>query len=312
MGKAPDEWSYGDLDAGFASAAIVVDETFVVQSTGHQPMESRSAMAYWQNGKLFLHGSTQSVARTLDPLAGWLGIDASNIVLDQRVLRWRLREQRRRRRVDGDSGAAVEEGRRAGHDADQPRRRALHRPRAHRHGRPREGRLQQGRPHHRARSLHRRGQRIVRADGRLSIGGAGRVAHLAADRDAVARARRADEHAAAIAAALAGTDAGERDHGAGRHEGGEQAGDRSGGDPPDQFAGGQGVVRSRAAERPAGAHYERVRERGARPRRGALQVGRAQGALRQAAGVEGARRRRRRRTARVGIDRLRRPHDASA
>src|SRR6267154_155928 len=70
-----------DLDAGFKNAAVIVDETFVVQSTGHQPMETRSAMAYWQNGKLFLHGSTQSVARTLDPLASWLGIDASNIVL---------------------------------------------------------------------------------------------------------------------------------------------------------------------------------------------------------------------------------------
>src|SRR5436190_7046770 len=81
MGKAAEEWSFGDLDAGFKSAAVVVDETFVVQSTGHQPMETRSAMAYWQNGKLFLHGSTQSVIRTLDPLAGWLGIDASNIVL---------------------------------------------------------------------------------------------------------------------------------------------------------------------------------------------------------------------------------------
>jgi xanthine dehydrogenase molybdenum-binding subunit len=52
MGAAPEEWAYGDLDAGFKSAAIVVDETFVVQSTGHQPMETRSAMAYWQNGKL--------------------------------------------------------------------------------------------------------------------------------------------------------------------------------------------------------------------------------------------------------------------
>src|SRR4051794_6728416 len=81
MGPVPDEWAYGDLDAGFKAAAIVVDETFVVQSTGHQPMETRSAMAYWQNGKLYLHGSTQSVARTIDPLASWLGIDASNIVL---------------------------------------------------------------------------------------------------------------------------------------------------------------------------------------------------------------------------------------
>jgi CO/xanthine dehydrogenase Mo-binding subunit len=38
-------------------------------------------MAYWQNGRLYLHGSTQSVARTVDPLANWLGIDAANIVL---------------------------------------------------------------------------------------------------------------------------------------------------------------------------------------------------------------------------------------
>ena len=81
MGEATEQWAYGDLDTGFKDAAVIVDETFVVQSTGHQPMETRSAMAYWQNGKLFLHGSTQSVARTVDPLANWLGIDAANIVL---------------------------------------------------------------------------------------------------------------------------------------------------------------------------------------------------------------------------------------
>src|SRR6185295_15213578 len=81
MGKAAEEWSFGDLDGGFKGAALIVDETFVVQSTGHQPMETRSAMAYWQNGKLFLHGSTQSVARTLDPLAGWLKMNAADIVL---------------------------------------------------------------------------------------------------------------------------------------------------------------------------------------------------------------------------------------
>ncbi len=80
-GPAPDEWSYGDLDAGFKDAAIIVDETFVVQSTGHQPMETRSAMAYWQNGRLYLHGSTQSLIRTVDPLANWVGVDPKNIVL---------------------------------------------------------------------------------------------------------------------------------------------------------------------------------------------------------------------------------------
>jgi CO/xanthine dehydrogenase Mo-binding subunit len=81
MGKAPESWSYGDLEAGFKEAAVIVDETFVVQSTGHQPMETRSAMAYWQGGKLYLHGSTQSLIRTVDPLAQWVGVKPSDIVL---------------------------------------------------------------------------------------------------------------------------------------------------------------------------------------------------------------------------------------
>jgi len=81
LGKATEEWSFGDLDAGFKNAVLVVDETFVVQSTGHHPMETRSAMAYWQNGKLYLHGSTQSVVRTVDGIARWCGIDSSQVVL---------------------------------------------------------------------------------------------------------------------------------------------------------------------------------------------------------------------------------------
>ncbi len=81
MGRALEEWSFGDLDAGFRGAALVLDETFVVQSTGHHPMETRSAMAYWQNGKLYLHGSTQSVTFTVAGIARWVGIDPSDVVL---------------------------------------------------------------------------------------------------------------------------------------------------------------------------------------------------------------------------------------
>jgi len=81
IGEPGEEWSYGDLDAGFKSAAIVLDETFVVQSTGHHPMETRSAMAYWQNGKLYLHCSTQSVAQTVPAVARWVGIEPTQIVL---------------------------------------------------------------------------------------------------------------------------------------------------------------------------------------------------------------------------------------
>jgi CO/xanthine dehydrogenase Mo-binding subunit len=81
MGEAPEEWSFGDLEAGFREAALVLDETFVVPSTSHQTMESRSAMSYWQNGKLFLYGSTHSVIRTVDNVARWVGIEQSLVVL---------------------------------------------------------------------------------------------------------------------------------------------------------------------------------------------------------------------------------------
>ena len=53
MGKPTDEWKYGDLEAGFKKAALVLDETFVTPNTSHQTLEPRSAMAYWQNGKLY-------------------------------------------------------------------------------------------------------------------------------------------------------------------------------------------------------------------------------------------------------------------
>jgi xanthine dehydrogenase molybdenum-binding subunit len=81
MGEVPEQWAYGDLEAGFREAALVLDETFVVQSTSHQTLETRSALAYWRHGKLYLHGSTQSVVRTVEPLARWVGVDPSNVVL---------------------------------------------------------------------------------------------------------------------------------------------------------------------------------------------------------------------------------------
>jgi CO/xanthine dehydrogenase Mo-binding subunit len=80
-GKGTQEWSVGDVDAGFKKAALVLDESFVTPNTHNQPLESRTAMAYWQNGKLFLHGSTQSTAQTLPAVARWVGVDPKNVVI---------------------------------------------------------------------------------------------------------------------------------------------------------------------------------------------------------------------------------------
>jgi xanthine dehydrogenase molybdenum-binding subunit len=75
------QWAYGDLEAGFQQADLVLDETFHTQTTSHQPLETRTAMAYWQNGKLHLHCSTQSVMRTVASVAQWVGIKPDDIVL---------------------------------------------------------------------------------------------------------------------------------------------------------------------------------------------------------------------------------------
>jgi CO/xanthine dehydrogenase Mo-binding subunit len=86
MGKDTDpSWSYGDLEAGFKKADLVLDETFVTPNTSHQCLESRTSMAYWQNGKLFIHCSTQSTVQTVAAVARGVGI-APNEAQDKIVL----------------------------------------------------------------------------------------------------------------------------------------------------------------------------------------------------------------------------------
>jgi CO/xanthine dehydrogenase Mo-binding subunit len=80
MGDVPDTWTVGDVEAGFAAAALTLDETVVHQSLSHHCLEPRSTLAYWQNGKLYVFGSTQSTARTVPAIAGWVGIDPADVV----------------------------------------------------------------------------------------------------------------------------------------------------------------------------------------------------------------------------------------
>ena len=79
--EAKETLVFGDIERGLAEADLIIERDHYQQSTSHQPLESRSAMAYWQNGKLYLHGSTQSVARTVAALANWVGIKPEELVL---------------------------------------------------------------------------------------------------------------------------------------------------------------------------------------------------------------------------------------
>ncbi len=81
LGKPAEQWSYGDLDAGFKNAKLIVEESFVSGGLSHHSMETRSAMAYWQGGKCILHGSNQSHTSAVPNIARLIGIKPEDLVL---------------------------------------------------------------------------------------------------------------------------------------------------------------------------------------------------------------------------------------
>ncbi len=79
MGKPAFEWSYGDLEAGFKKAKVVIEESFVTAANAHHAMEPRSAAAYWSNGKCHVWGSTQSSSFAVPSLAKYIGISPAKL-----------------------------------------------------------------------------------------------------------------------------------------------------------------------------------------------------------------------------------------
>jgi CO/xanthine dehydrogenase Mo-binding subunit len=80
MGEAAVEWAYGDIEAGFAEAVLVIDETFVTAGNSHMSMEPRTAMAYWENGKCYVHSGSQSLTASLPAIASQLGVGLEDFV----------------------------------------------------------------------------------------------------------------------------------------------------------------------------------------------------------------------------------------
>jgi CO/xanthine dehydrogenase Mo-binding subunit len=80
MGEPAGQWTYGDLEAGFKSAKLVLDESFVIGAQCHHCLEPRSAMAYWQNGKVFVFGYSQSQTNAVPGLARYCGVEPKDLV----------------------------------------------------------------------------------------------------------------------------------------------------------------------------------------------------------------------------------------
>ena len=113
-GTAPDgrsrqiEWEFGDVEAGLAGADEVLDETVFHQSLSHQPLETRTTMAYWQNGKVYVYPSVQSTAqgssvRWLE----WAGVSPNDVVLVNEYHRRGIWQQDQRLSAAGVSDSAL-------------------------------------------------------------------------------------------------------------------------------------------------------------------------------------------------------------
>lgn len=74
------QWEYGDVAARFAECTTIIEEPFVTIGLPHHSLESRTGMAYWENGKCYFHGSLQSNTVGQAALAGMLEIDPGNLV----------------------------------------------------------------------------------------------------------------------------------------------------------------------------------------------------------------------------------------
>lgn len=79
-GEFTTEWNFGDIDAGFAEAAAIIEEPFVTIGYPHHSLEARTSMAYWENGKCYFHGSSQSQSANNNGLARMLNIDPADLV----------------------------------------------------------------------------------------------------------------------------------------------------------------------------------------------------------------------------------------
>ncbi len=79
-GEFTQEWAFGDVEAGFAQAAHIIEEPFVTMGYPHHSLEARTCFAYWENGRCYFHGSSQSQSANDNGLARMLNIDPADLV----------------------------------------------------------------------------------------------------------------------------------------------------------------------------------------------------------------------------------------
>ena len=75
----PSTYERGDLDAGFAAAEAIVEETYKVPFLLHTPLETHGCVARWEGDKLTLWESTQGVYNVQSQTAAALDLPLSHV-----------------------------------------------------------------------------------------------------------------------------------------------------------------------------------------------------------------------------------------
>src|ERR1700761_1496352 len=76
----------GDVDAGFASAAVKVDQTYVTPIETHNPIELHSTVAVWDGERYKLYETTQSIMNHQAAMAQMLGVPKENVQIVMKFL----------------------------------------------------------------------------------------------------------------------------------------------------------------------------------------------------------------------------------
>jgi len=77
--RDPGSYERGDIEAGFAEADVVLEETYSTECELHVPMESFGSVAQWEGGKLTVWHSAQGVYPMQQGLAQAFGLPLSHV-----------------------------------------------------------------------------------------------------------------------------------------------------------------------------------------------------------------------------------------
>ncbi|MBK8945327.1 MAG: xanthine dehydrogenase family protein molybdopterin-binding subunit [Ignavibacteriae bacterium] len=77
--EKPDEYSRGNIDAGFEQSEVILEDTFTTQIAIHNPTEVHCSVVNWEGEKLKIWDSTQGIFEVRNSIAKSLGLKEENV-----------------------------------------------------------------------------------------------------------------------------------------------------------------------------------------------------------------------------------------